>query len=226
MRLLRSSASPRGSLRNALRFFGASAILDTDRNALPFLTRLGLESRRRADTPSSAAPQQISRHFASRHFARYLLDFCAAVLLYYARLRASARRQTIVRELIGSVKLLRVSRQSLSTLGRSKQFACCKAVVQTKRRKTSDGSTPCRESAYALPLFVFPSRLFLRSRLRCEREDFTFQNSLAATAPEGEDACVCIGSCADGATPYSHSSFWNPLGLGTVVAAVQTPIIR
>ena len=124
MRLLRSSASPRGSLRNALRFFGASAILDTDRNALPFLTRLGLESRRRDDAPPSAAPQQILRHFA-----RHPLDFCAAVLLYYTRLRASARRQTIVRELIGSVKLLRVSRQSPSTPERRKQFAYCKAVV-------------------------------------------------------------------------------------------------
>ena len=52
-----------------MRFFGASAILDTDRNALPFRTRLGLESRRRVDPrpPPHLAPPLQS------------LDFCVAV---------------------------------------------------------------------------------------------------------------------------------------------------
>ena len=45
------------------------------------------------------------------------------------------RWQDIVRELIGSVKLLRVRRHPPPPPDVAIQFACCKAVVQTKRRK-------------------------------------------------------------------------------------------
>ena len=56
-------------------------------------------------------------------------DRITSVMIEYYRFWAKALGQDIVRELIGSVKRLCVSRRILSTPECSNQFACCKAVV-------------------------------------------------------------------------------------------------
>ena len=81
-------------------------------------------------------------------------DSKRGVMVNYSRLRAKALGQDIVRELIGSVKRLRVSRRTLSTPECSNQFACCKAVVGRNVRNFVRRYL-AEESANALPLFVF-----------------------------------------------------------------------
>ena len=81
-------------------------------------------------------------------------DKITSVIIEYYRFGAKALGQDIVRELIGSVKRLCVSRRILSTPECCNQFACCKAVVGrnvrnfVRRYLAEDG-------AIALPLFVF-----------------------------------------------------------------------
>lgn len=82
------------------------------------------------------------------------LDSKATIMIKYCRFGAKALGQDIVRELIGSVKRLRVSRHSPSTPGRSNKFACCKAVVGRNVRNFVRRYL-AEESANALPLFVF-----------------------------------------------------------------------
>ena len=81
-------------------------------------------------------------------------DRITSVMIEYYRFWAKALGQDIVRELIGSVKRLRVSRRTLSTPGRSNKFACCKAVVGRNVRNFVRRYL-AEESANALPLFVF-----------------------------------------------------------------------
>ena len=81
-------------------------------------------------------------------------DRITSVMIEYYRFWAKALGQDIVRELIGSVKRLRVSRHSPSTLGRSNKFACCKAVVGRNVRNFVRRYL-AEVSAIALPLFVF-----------------------------------------------------------------------
>lgn len=82
------------------------------------------------------------------------VDCITMIMVQYCRFGAKALGQDIVRELIGSVKRLRVSRHSPSTPGRSNKFACCKAVVGRNVRNFVRRYL-AEESANALPLFVF-----------------------------------------------------------------------
>ena len=82
------------------------------------------------------------------------IDRITPVMVEYCCFWAKVLLQDIVRELIGSVKRLRVSRHSPSTLGRSNKFACCKAVVGRNVRNFVRRYL-AEVSAIALPLFVF-----------------------------------------------------------------------
>lgn len=91
---------------------------------------------------------------AMQHAYGCQFDSKATIMIKYCRFGAKALGQDIVRELIGSVKRLRVSRHSPSTPGRSNKFACCKAVVGRNVRNFVRRYL-AEESANALPLFVF-----------------------------------------------------------------------
>lgn len=61
-------------------------------------------------------------------------DSKQADMVKYARFWTKVQGRDIVLELIGNVKLLRVSRHSRSTPERGNKFACCKAVVSGNLR--------------------------------------------------------------------------------------------
>lgn len=61
-------------------------------------------------------------------------DSKQADMVKYARFWTKVQGRDIVLELIGNVKLLRVSRRSRSTPERGNKFACCKAVVSGNLR--------------------------------------------------------------------------------------------
>ena len=81
-------------------------------------------------------------------------DSITAVMVKYCRFWAKVLRQDIVRDLIENVKRLRASRRLPSSLGRSNEFACCKAIVGRNVRNFVRRYL-AEESANALPLFVF-----------------------------------------------------------------------
>ena len=83
-------------------------------------------------------------------------DTMQSGMVEYCRSRVKARGQDIVRELIGSVKLLRVSRRILSTLG------CCnaaKAVVTRNVGNFCESDTSQRKCRRTSSLCVFSRAL-------------------------------------------------------------------
>ena len=102
-------------------------------------------------------------------------DRITSVMIEYYRFWAKALGQDIVRELIGSVKRLCVSRRILSTPGRSNQFACCKAVVTRNVGNFCESDTSQRKCRRTSSLCVF-SRALPTASSKTRREVSFFRS--------------------------------------------------
>ena len=86
----------------------------------------------------------------------------------------------IVRELIGSVKLLRVSRRPFHPANEKINLQCCKVVVLRNVRSFKYGDTLQRKRKRVYPLFVFHQRLFLTASEEIRGEEFFLYDCRAA----------------------------------------------
>ena len=114
---------------------------------------------------------QMMHESAADFSATHQFDSNRGGMVEYNRFWARARGQDIVRELIGSVKLLRVSRRILSTPEHSNQFAYCKAVVTRNVGNFCESDTSQRKCSRTSSLCVF-SRAIPTASSKTRREVF------------------------------------------------------